>query len=37
LFRFTGSHGGKFQHLLTILSNAAKRGIVLGEDGVAPA
>lgn len=37
LFRFTGSHGGEFQHLLTILSNAAKRGILGGEDGVAPA
>jgi hypothetical protein len=35
LFRFTGSHGGEFQHLLAALSNAAKRGIVLGEDGVA--
>jgi hypothetical protein len=37
LFRFTGSHGGAFQHLLAALSNAAKRGIVGGEDGVAPA
>ena len=37
LFRFTGSHGGEFQHLLAALGNAAKRGIVLGEDGVAPA
>jgi hypothetical protein len=37
LFRFTGSHGGEFQHLLAALSKAAKRGIVLGEDGVAPA